>query len=525
MRIKTLFVLSGSLLFASCASEMKAESTWPQAGGAKGNWQVQGVADSVSHFSVSSNKNIKWASDLPEGGQSGIAVFGDRLFLTIRKPVEKTDKKLKLSGANIVGLCVDEATGKILWQREIKGTVESKYMYGFSDSSTPTPITDGEHVWFMNASGTLACYDFTGNEVWNKVWKPVTELGKVHFPFNKQFEPIMSGDIIVNQEPYWGEDGKRTYGWNYLVGYDKKTGVQKWISEDALTHYNTPYLSQTPAGKDAILIGRGGHHRVPEGPAGYSMIDAQTGKTIWAYKAKTNTALYNSSWNDKYAVWITETGELVVLDANSGKELRKIQVNQVVDLRRYDETKKVMVSELGINLKEKYKLNVFPAWFSNILIGDKLFFLCFEEGRYRKKIGPKHSLCRVDLKTGKVEYLQLPSSPKTAQGVYKYNESIPAGTVNSRGLDVAGEGRSKRDGWHWNFNGNPIAVNGKIYYTMMNGVGYCLDANALALDTKALLGVNDLGTVGETWSLNTPSYANGKLYHRSLKQLICIEKQ
>ena len=525
MRVRTLFLLSSSLLFGSCASELSTASSWSQAGGATGNWQIQGVKEPVSHFSVSQNKNIKWASDLPEGGQSGIAVWGDYLFLTIRTPAEKTGKKLKLNGANILGLCVEEATGKILWQRELKGSVDSKYMYGFSDSSTPTPITDGEYVWFMNASGSLACYDLSGKEIWHKDWKPVTELGKVHFPFNKQFEPIMSGDIIVNQEPYWGKDGQRTYGWNYLVGYDKKTGEQKWISEDALTHYNTPYLSQTPDGKEAILIGRGGHHRVPEGPAGYSMIEAQTGKTIWSYKSATKTALYNSSWNDKYAVWVTETGQLVVLDTNTGKEIRKIQVNEKVDLHRFDETKKAMVSVLGIHLKEKYKINVFPAWFSNILIGDKLFFLCFEEGRFRKKIGPRHNVCRVDLKTGKVEYLQLPTSPKTTEGIYNYNESIPAGTLNSRGLDVAGEPRSKRDGWHWNFNGNPIAVNNKIYYTMMNGIGYCLDANAATWDTKALLGVNDLGEVGKTWSLNTPSYANGKLYHRSLKQLICIEKK
>ena len=524
--MKVLSVLAGSLFLASCTSQNM--QNWPQAGGEKGDWKVSSVkGDAPSSFSVSHNENIAWKSQLPEGGQSGIAVYGERLFLTIRKPVKDTGGKLNLNGSDIVGLCVDANTGQILWQRDLAGTVPSKYMYGFSDSSTPTPIADGEHVWFMNASGTLACYSFSGEKVWDYTWEPVTKLGKVKFPFNKQYEPIMSGDLIINMEPYWTKDDKRTYGWNYLMAYDKKTGERKWISEDALTHYNTPFMSQTPDAKDAVLIGRGGHHKVPEGPTGYSLIDAQTGQRIWKHDEKAKTALYNSSWNNKHAVWITEASEVMVLNPVNGELIRTINLSGKVDLRRYDRAKKEMITELGIGLNEKYNLKVFPAWFSNILIGDQLYFLCFEEGKYRKKIGPKHSVARVNLTTGKVEYLQLPSSVKRSDGkqIYAYNESVQAGTVNARGLDVAGEGRSKRDGWHWNFNGNPIAVNGKIYYTMMNGVSYCLDANAGIWDQKALFSVNDLGPIGETWSLNTPSFANGKLYHRSLKHLICIEKK
>ena len=34
--------------------------------------------------------------------------------------------------------------------------------------------------------------------------------------------------------------------------------------------------------------------------------------------------------------------------------------------------------------------------------------------------------------------------------------------------------------------------------------------------------INDLGPSGETWSLNTPSYSDGRIYHRSLKELIAI---
>jgi hypothetical protein len=58
----------------------------------------------------------------------------------------------------------------------------------------------------------------------------------------------------------------------------------------------------------------------------------------------------------------------------------------------------------------------------------------------------------------------------------------------------------------------------------MLGITYALDAKAAVLDEKALLSVNDLGTPGQTWSLNSISFANGRLYHRSMKEVVCIGK-
>ena len=41
----------------------------------------------------------------------------------------------------------------------------------------------------------------------------------------------------------------------------------------------------------------------------------------------------------------------------------------------------------------------------------------------------------------------------------------------------------------------------------------------------ALVSLNDLGTFGETWSVNTPSYSKGRIFHRTLNELLCIEAQ
>ena len=37
-----------------------------------------------------------------------------------------------------------------------------------------------------------------------------------------------------------------------------------------------------------------------------------------------------------------------------------------------------------------------------------------------------------------------------------------------------------------------------------------------------VVAINDLGPSGDTWTLNTPSFASGHLFHRTLKELIAI---
>ncbi|GAB3651684.1 hypothetical protein GCM10028791_20820 [Echinicola sediminis] len=530
MNTNKILLVFFALIFSVCAcrNSQQAHQQWPQPSGPNGNWQLETEDHVPTAFSVTTGENILWTSPLPEGGQSGIAVWGDRIFLTVMKPVMEIKEKSDLMGSDILALCVNAADGEILWQRPLAGSSKSEYMYGFSDSSTPGPVTDGEYVWFYNASGNLSCFDYEGNLIWERTWKPVEELDGVHFPFNKQFEPVIEGDIIVNEEPYWEKDGIREYGWNYLFGLDKKTGEVRWISEDGLTHYNTPFYGKTSEGVPALLIGRGGHHGVPESPRGYSLIDLSNGKRVWKYDADKGLSLYHATWNKDYAVWYTEKeNEVHLLDSKTGKLMKKISLTENADVRLWDEGQGGYKLLSNINMEEEIAPVVFPAWFTNIVVDDKLFFMCFKKGRYRDNIGPEYTLGRIDLNTGKAAYLQVPVQVEVKDGKKEYiwNQELSTETINTRGLDVSHDKRSRRDGWHWNFNGNPISVNHKIYFTTMLGVTYCVDARTEKFDENALVSVNDLGPKGETWSVNTPSFANGRLYHRTLKNLICIGEE
>jgi hypothetical protein len=182
---------------------------WPQAAGPDGSWSIHGPEAPLA-WSVSRDQNILWRAPLPNGGQSGIAVWGDRLFLTTFDRYKEGDPKFS---GDILGHCLDAKNGKILWSVKLHGPTPSPMLYAYSDSTSPTPMTDGKHVWFINNSGEMGCWDYAGNEVWRRSYTPWGEP----YPFNKQHEPMLIGDTIINVEPV-DETSPEKSGWNYLRG-------------------------------------------------------------------------------------------------------------------------------------------------------------------------------------------------------------------------------------------------------------------------------------------------------------------
>lgn len=482
-------------------------------------------------FNVLTGENILWTKPLEESGQSGIIVWEDRLFLTILKPFEPEAQEEK-QASSILALCLDASSGETIWSYEIESAEKTGYMGGFSDLSSTSPVTDGAFVWFTNPGGTLVCLDWQGKLVWERTWRSENEILKPErrFPFNKQFEPVLVGDILIHVEPYDSEDGRRVFGWHYLYALDKKTGEERWISEDGLTQYNTPGFSTNILGKPTALIGRGGYHDAPEAPMGYSMIDLQDGKRIWqtVLDNQGDTALSNACFNKDYAVWISENdSRLTVLSTRTGEIIRTIDLRSKVDLRVYDEILGSYTLWEDFDLAQLPRSGVYPAWYTNFIVGEHLYFMCFNDDvkaplmkRWRDLL-PLHGFARVNLATSKVEILEVPVHYND-RGEYLWKEELKTSALNSRGLDLVSDQRSKRDGWWWCFNGNPIKVNDTLFFTTMIGNCYTFKTGTERFDESAFIALNPLGPRGETWSLNTPTFANGKLYHRTAKELICI---
>jgi hypothetical protein len=528
------------------AKEQSAQesSTWPQGAGPHGDWSAEGPPPPL-RFSARTGENLIWRTPMPETGQGGIAVHGERIYVTTMAPwdpahalnAEDAERfRHATEGRSVVGKdvdahCLDSRTGTILWSRRIRGEVPSIYSYPFSDATSASPVTDGERVWFTNAGGAVVCFTHEGEQVWERRYLPAFDG-----PFNKQFEPFLVQDgarkVFIHMEPFpapGADDPADPHGrWHHIVGLDALTGKLLWRSAEALTQYNAPTLVPTPAGP-CILHARGGPHEVPERPVGMSLTiltGPRAGQSLWRYedpRGNHEAALQTMAHDADFAYWILKEphGALVVIDLKTGKELREISLTRGVTLTARDPASGAWSTSPGVNLE----LGVFPARYSMIAAGGKLHFQCYATAWGQPTIGPPYSFGRVDPQSGLVEYLEVPTDVVHETGkpdAFLWRNPRSARALNSRGVEVTGDERSRWGGWDWVFNGSPTRVNERLYYTLASGLVYVLDASAPVFDQRAFLALNDLGTAGAIWTANSVSYAAGRLYHRTAAEILCF---
>ena len=206
MRHLPISILAIGLLTATSLT-LAAESAakhWHQAAGPNGNWQVEGTPP--TEWSVTRNENIRWRTPMPEAGMSNATVWGDRVFVTTHVPIKTLEEKEGVK--DIIGFCLDANTGKILWQVNLPGTAFISLAGGFTDGTVFAPITDGEHVWFFNRCGAMGCYDFAGKQVWLREWTPRFKHN------NRQAEPYLVGDVLLNVEVANKEQGAKMRKWD-----------------------------------------------------------------------------------------------------------------------------------------------------------------------------------------------------------------------------------------------------------------------------------------------------------------------
>ncbi|MEI6534292.1 MAG: hypothetical protein WCN98_03045 [Verrucomicrobiaceae bacterium] len=236
----------------------------------------------------------------------------------------------------------------------------------------------------------------------------------------------------------------------------------------------------------------------------------------------------------------------LVFNSHTGELEREQSLIRGVDYRQWDPVAKKHIVHTNVNLRDMCELSprsplaagevirVQPAWHCNIALNGYHYFLTSTAHRRNShapkgRAGPSHCIARVNVATGKVEYFEVPVTVLRRPGapdepVYGVAQSTT--TLNNDGIDIAAEDRSHTDGWELPaFWGSPVAINDKIYVTTMIGITYVIDSKAPVLDEHALLAVNDLGPNGETWSLNSISYSAGRIYHRSLRELVCIGRK
>ena len=486
---------------------------WPLAAGPKHNYQTSGNAP--KSFSVARNQSIRWRVPLPNTGESTPVVADGKVFLTCHAPMSADS----MPGREIYGMCFDAETGEELWRRELPATRLTDMASGFSDNTAATPVTDGKYVCFVNVGGSIQTYDHSGQLIWQKTWVP---FGRHHA---RQQEPLLhDGKVIILRTV--AEDlpvkattkaGAKPLGrgeefWTRLHAYEISTGKLNWIAEAGSSVHSLSMIQEIKDGEYAILTGRGGGHQPPEEPYGLSLLRADTGENLWESSIPSYHAHQNAVWNRRFAAAFLGMQHQTI-DINTGDLLSDISLSRDVTLCRYNPELKRYLTEKQIDLDFGKKTRP-TTYHTNCLVENFHFFRAHSQ----------YLIGRVDLVNEKVEYLQVPVQVvrEDSNDTVRWNQALENDVRNQDGFLVYQDKRSTLDGWGHVSAASPIVVGDYLYMPTMIGTVYVIRWNSPELNDESIVSISDLGHAGRTWSLSSMAYSKGRLYARTMKELICI---
>ena len=180
------------------------------------------------------------------------------------------------------------------------------------------------------------------------------------------------------------------------------------------------------------------------------MIDASNGESIWDQSIKGYPAAQNANWDrngvhffagDKHFSASSETGEM----RENSSLFEKVKVTR--NGKEYE-------SKKGQTLKKSKK----PiTYFSNLLVGNYHYFRSFSG----------FMIGRVNLKNGKVEYLEVPAQVvrENGEGERKlWGETLPNDMRNADGFRATMDKRNAGSGWGPLSSAPPIVVGDLIFF-------------------------------------------------------------
>jgi hypothetical protein len=170
-------VTASAVGIAARAAEVRLTPTstsnnWPQ-------WRGDHY-DGVSHETGLPTKwnedtGIVWRLPLPGPAGSTPVVWDKQIFLT------------SAEGDTLVLMSVS-TDGKLLWKREISGS--NRAVRGDEGNlASPSPSTDGRHVWALMGTGELACFTVDGEKVWQ--YNVQDKYGKFDIQFGMASTPVL----------------------------------------------------------------------------------------------------------------------------------------------------------------------------------------------------------------------------------------------------------------------------------------------------------------------------------------------
>ncbi|MGQ0732128.1 MAG: outer membrane protein assembly factor BamB family protein [Acidobacteriota bacterium] len=267
--------LSSAAVSPAPASARRPPAPWPAFRGANaaGAADGQGV---VTEWDVTAGRHVRWKTPIPGLATSSPIVWGDRVFLIGAASASDTSFRTGLYGDvkpvddlsthRFHLYALNQATGAIVWQREVFSGPPRTKRHTKSSQANATPVTDGRYVVAVFGSiGLMVCYDINGALVWRK------DLGVLDsgwfldpsYQWGHASSPIIYGSSVIVQA-----DQARG---SFLAAFDLATGRELWrTARDEVSTWGTP----------TVLFGARGDELVTNGTKvrGY---DPATGALVW----------------------------------------------------------------------------------------------------------------------------------------------------------------------------------------------------------------------------------------------------
>ena len=230
-------LLCAFLIVAALASPAAAGENWP-------SWRGptrDGVSDDIVPVEWDTETNVAWRVEMPEWTGSTPVVWVDRIFLNVA------------NGADLELWCLDRKTGEVIWKRFLS---EGNHRERKQNMSSPSPVTDGQHVWVMTGTGFLRAFDFEGHEVWTRDIQ--SDYGPFGLNWGYASSPLLHDDALYVQVLH----GMRTDAPSYLLRLEAGTGNTVWRQERPSTArrespdaYTTPALLQYDGTTEIVITG------------------------------------------------------------------------------------------------------------------------------------------------------------------------------------------------------------------------------------------------------------------------------
>jgi len=232
-----------------------AHADWLEFRGPGGNGNV---ADTALPVKWSETENVKWKQDLPGLAWSSPVVKGDNVYLTTAVETTGDDKK---PAQSLRVVCLDRASGKVQWNKEVFDQVGKVAMHKKNSHASPTPLIEGDRIYVHFGSNGTAAISLDGDVLWTTklTYSPQHGTGG---------SPAVAGEHLIICC-----DGRDV---QYVVGLNKNTGETVWKTDRDTKpkkgfSFGTPLIIEVAGKQQAVC---------PASEAVFAY-DCKTGDQIW----------------------------------------------------------------------------------------------------------------------------------------------------------------------------------------------------------------------------------------------------